>query len=66
MKKFETRIDDAKAVLARLSEPNISLEESLELYAKGMENLKEAQKMLEEARLVYEEIQSKNSEENQK
>lgn len=63
MEKFETKIEKAKAILERLLEPDVSLEESLKLYKEGAGNLKEAQKMLEEAKLLYEEMQEKNTQE---
>ncbi len=63
MEKFETKVEKAKAILERLLEPDVSLEESLKLYKEGAGNLKEAQKMLEEAKLLYEEMQEKNTQE---
>lgn len=63
MEKFETKIEKAKAILERLLEPDVSLEESLKLYKEGAGSLKEAQKMLEEVKLLYEEMQEKNTQE---
>ena len=52
---FEERLENAKKILAKLQEPEISLKESIELYKKGKEELKSAIKMLEEAELELEE-----------
>ena len=52
---FEERLENAKKILAKLQEPDISLKESIKLYKKGKEELKSAIKMLEEAELELEE-----------
>ena len=54
---FEDKLEDAKMILAKLQEPDISLQDSIELYKKGKEELKSAIKMLEEAELELEEYQ---------
>lgn len=56
MESFETKVERAKEILEALSQPEMSLENSVKLYKEGLERLKEAQKMLEEAKLVCEEL----------
>jgi len=57
--KFEQNLEQAKEILNRLMSPNITLEESIKLYEEGLTNIKEAQKMIEEAKAKIE-IISKN------
>ena len=56
---FEQRLEQSKEILNRLMSPNITLEESIKLYEEGLTNIKEAQKMIEEAKAKIE-IISKN------
>jgi len=56
---FEQNLEQAKKILNRLMNPNITLEESIKLYEEGLNNIKEAQKMIEEAKAKIE-IISKN------
>jgi len=56
---FEQKLEQSKEILNRLMNPNITLEESIKLYEKGLNNIKEAQKMIEEAKAKIE-IISKN------
>jgi len=49
--KFETKLQSAKEILETLMNPEITLEESVKAYEKGMKELSEAQKMLEEAQI---------------
>jgi len=56
---FEQNLEQAKEILNRLMSPNITLEESIKLYEEGLTNIKEAQKMIEEAKAKIE-IISKN------
>jgi exodeoxyribonuclease VII small subunit len=58
---FEKKIEKSKKILDKLMNPEISLEESMKLYKDGIKELKEASKMLENAKLEFEEL-SKNSE----
>jgi exodeoxyribonuclease VII small subunit len=48
---FEVRISKAKAILEKLMDPTLPMDESLKAYKRGMSELKEAQKMLEEAQM---------------
>lgn len=53
---FEELIELSKKSLDQLSNQNLSLKESLKIYKQGLAHLKEAQKLLEEAKLEYQEI----------
>lgn len=53
---FEELIELSKNSLDKLSNQNLPLKESLEIYKQGLSYLKEAQKLLEEAKLQYQEI----------
>ena len=56
---FEEKLEQSKKILEKLMEPEMTLEESVKLYGEGMEMIREAQKMLEEARLKVEIIEKK-------
>jgi exodeoxyribonuclease VII small subunit len=53
---FETKIVEAQKLLETLIDPEITLSKSVEVYKSGMEKLEEAQKLLDEAKLEFEEI----------
>jgi len=53
---FETKLENAKAILEKLMNPEITLQESVKAYEQGMKELSDAQKMLEEAQLKIQEI----------
>lgn len=53
---FEEYLDNVAQCLEKLSDDNIGLNESLELYKNGMEHLQKAQKMLENAQLQCQEL----------
>lgn len=57
---FEQKILKAKELLEKLSNPQITINESLKLYNEGLKELELAQKLLEEAKLVFV-TQSNNS-----
>ena len=57
---FEDKIAKAKELLEKLSNPQITINESLKLYNDGLKELEIAQKLLEEAKLVFV-TQSNNS-----
>ena len=59
---FEDRLKDAKELIEKLMSQDITLEESVELYKKGLATINEAQKMLEEAKLKVEQIEKSGSE----
>jgi len=54
---FEERVEAAKKIMEQLMDPEIPLEKSVKLYKDGMELLKEAGKILEEAKLEVETIE---------
>ena len=56
---FETKLDHAKKILETLSDPEITLDKSVSAYKEGMEALKEASKMLEDAKASYESMKQK-------
>lgn len=50
---FEDKISKAKELLEKLSNPQITLSDSLDLYKNGIKELEEAQKLLDEAKLIF-------------
>ena len=62
-KDFEKKIEISKEILEKLMDPSIALEESMKFYKEGIKELKEASKMLENAKLEFEEL-SKTDEDN--
>ncbi len=54
---FEDKLKNAKKILERLSDPSITLKDAMREYKKGISILNEATKMIEEAKLEYEELQ---------
>lgn len=59
--KYEEKIEFAKEILEKLNNPEISLEDSMNEYKKGLRALKDAATLLENAKLEYEEL---NKDEN--
>ncbi|PHS58296.1 MAG: exodeoxyribonuclease VII small subunit [Sulfurimonas sp.] len=55
---FETKLDNAKNILQILMNPEITLQDSVKAYEKGMGELAKAQKMLEEAKIKINEIKT--------
>ena len=49
-KSFEEKLEHSKALLEKLMNPEITLEESVKLYEEGLKNIKEAQTLIEEAK----------------
>ncbi|MDD2399855.1 MAG: exodeoxyribonuclease VII small subunit [Sulfurovum sp.] len=47
---FEEKLEYSKTLLEKLMNPEITLEESVKLYEEGLHNIKEAQKLIEEAK----------------
>jgi exodeoxyribonuclease VII small subunit len=58
---FESKIKSAKEQLDLLLEQDITLSRSMEIYNHGMKDLEVAQKLLDEAKLQFEEIISKKA-----
>ncbi|NPA11667.1 MAG: exonuclease VII small subunit [Epsilonproteobacteria bacterium] len=56
MQDFEKKIEEAKKLLEKLNDPEITLYEAMEVYKKGLNVLEEASKMIEEAKLIFEEL----------
>jgi exodeoxyribonuclease VII small subunit len=54
--KFETKLESAKKSLDILMNQEITLQESIKAYEKGMKELNDAQKLLQEAQLKIQEI----------
>jgi len=54
--RFEDKIVEAQQLLEKLIDPEITLSQSVEVYKKGMNELEEAQKLLEEAKLEFKEL----------
>jgi len=59
---FEEKLEASKKILNQLMNPEITLEESLKLYENGLAQIKEAQKMIEEAKTKIEIIEKNISE----
>ncbi|RXK07298.1 exodeoxyribonuclease VII small subunit [Halarcobacter bivalviorum] len=59
---FEKKIEKAKELLEKLSSPDITLSDSLDVYKKGIKELDEAQKLLDEAKLIFTTKEKDNSE----
>jgi len=55
---FETRLENAKKMLETLMNPEITLQESVKAYEKGLKELNDAQKVLEDAQIKIKEIKS--------
>ncbi len=55
---FETKLVGAKKTLEVLMNPEITLQESVKAYEKGMKELSDAQKILEDAQLKINEIKA--------
>ncbi|MDZ7818272.1 MAG: exodeoxyribonuclease VII small subunit [Aliarcobacter sp.] len=50
---FEEKIIKAKELLEKLSNPQITLSDSIQVYKTGIKELEEAQKLLDEAKLIF-------------
>jgi len=61
---FEQKLEESKNILNQLMNPEITLEESLKLYENGLVQIKEAQKMIEEAKVKIETIEKNSIEKN--
>jgi exodeoxyribonuclease VII small subunit len=58
---FEEKLSESKAILEKLMDPEITLEQSVRLYEQGLETIKAAQKMLDEAKVIVETIEKGQS-----
>ena len=50
-KTFEEKLNEAKTTLEKLMDPEVPLEQSVKLYEEGLSTIKEAQNMIEAAKL---------------
>ncbi len=48
---FEEKLEHSKNLLEKLMNPEITLEESVKFYEEGLKNIKEAQTLIEEAKV---------------
>ena len=55
---FEKKLQNAKEILETLMKPEITLEESVKAYEKGMKELQDAQKILEQAQIKINNIKA--------
>ncbi|MDX9814232.1 MAG: exodeoxyribonuclease VII small subunit [Sulfurimonas sp.] len=55
---FETKLKNAKEILETLSKPDITLEDSIKFYEQGMKEIKDANKILQDAQIKIETIKS--------
>ncbi|QFR49651.1 exodeoxyribonuclease VII small subunit [Sulfurimonas lithotrophica] len=55
---FETKLENAKKTLETLMNPEITLQDSVKAYEKGIKELQEAQKILEDAQIKITEIKN--------
>lgn len=60
-KTFEEKLTYSKSLLEQLMDPEITLEQSVKLYEEGRKTIKEAQAMIEEAKLKVETIEKSQS-----
>ncbi len=60
-KTFEEKLSESKAILEKLMNPEVTLEESVKLYEEGLSTIKEAQAMIEEAKLKVAVIEKQQS-----
>lgn len=56
MNNFEESLKRAKEIVDMLVNPEITLSEGMKLYKEGMIEIKKAEKLLQEAKIEYEEI----------
>ena len=54
---FVQKLENAKIILENLSNPELSLSDGMKKYQEGINILKEATKMIEEAKLEYTKLQ---------
>ena len=48
-KRFEEELEHSRRIVERLMDPEITLEESVKLYEEGMQSVKRARQMIEDA-----------------
>jgi len=53
---FEQKIQEGQKLLEKLIDPEITLSKSVEVYKAGLKELETAQKLLDEAKLEFQEL----------
>lgn len=53
---FEQKLEKAKELLEDLTNPEITLSDSVKIYKEGISKIEDAQKLLDEAKLEFEEL----------
>ena len=53
---FEQKVENAKKLLSELTNPEITLNNSVKIYKEGLNEITQAQKLLDEAKLNFEEF----------
>ena len=61
-KSFEENLEIAKDILDKLSSSDVSLDDSMKPYKDGLKHLNTASKMLEKAKLDFEELSTNTNE----
>lgn len=56
LNSFEDKIIEAQKLLEKLIDPEITLSDSVDVYKNGMNELMQAQKLLDEAKLEFKEL----------
>ena len=56
MQDFEKKLKEAKELLEKLNDPEITLFEAMQYYKKGIKLLEEATKTIEEAKLQFKQL----------
>jgi len=59
-KTFEEKLEYSKELLEKLMDPDITLENSVKLYEEGLKNIKDAQKLIEDAKTKITIIEQEN------
>jgi exodeoxyribonuclease VII small subunit len=59
---FEEKLEYSKELLEKLMKPDITLEDSVNLYEEGLKNIKEAQQLIEDAKTKISIIEQSNQE----
>lgn len=60
-KTFEEKLDYSRELLGKLMDPEITLEQSVKLYEEGLKTIKDAQAMIEEAKVKVQTIEKEQS-----
>jgi exodeoxyribonuclease VII small subunit len=57
---FESKLKQAQEHLEKLVQPDITLSSSVKIYKDGMKQIQEAQKLLNDSKLEYQELEQKD------